>query len=60
MVTGPAHPDRAARPPAEQWWVLNGADLMSALRRARDGEDPELLYLEYIANSDREDHGRDG
>ena len=50
-------PERLTRPPAEQWWTLNGADFMAALRRCRDGEDPDLVYLEYIVNSDCTDYG---
>lgn len=42
----------SARPPAEQWWTLNGADLMGALQRAHDGDDPDVVYLELLANSD--------
>jgi len=51
-----AHPDHVARPPGKQWWVLNGADLLTALNRCHQGEDPDMVYLEYIANADMEDH----
>ncbi len=41
-------------PPIEQWWTINGADLLAAMRRAHDGDDPNLLYLELYANSETE------
>ena len=37
--------------PSEQWWTINGASLMEALERCADGESPEIMYLELIANS---------
>lgn len=39
------------RAPAEQWWVINGAEVLRALRQAQDGGDPERIYLELFANS---------
>ena len=30
---------------------------MAALRRCHDGEDPDLVYLELLANSEAEDYG---
>jgi hypothetical protein len=48
-----------ARPPAEQWWALNGADLMCALQRAHDGDLPDVVYLELLVNSDTTDYGAD-
>jgi hypothetical protein len=36
------------------WWAVSGADLLDALRRAAAGEDPDLIYAEMYANSDRE------
>lgn len=52
------HPNH---PPGEPcvsagWWVLNGALLLDLLRRARQGEDPALLYAEAYANSEIERH----
>lgn len=35
------------------WWVLEGRALLDALRRAHEGEDPDLLYAEHYANSDQ-------
>lgn len=37
--------------PAEQWWSINGQEIMNMLERAKEGESPDLLYLELIANS---------
>ncbi|HET6916615.1 MAG TPA: hypothetical protein VFH56_11050 [Acidimicrobiales bacterium] len=34
------------------WWTISGEALMDALRRAHDGEDPDLIYTEQYANSD--------
>lgn len=36
------------------WWVVSGGNLLSMLRRAHDGEDPDLIYAEEYANSDHE------
>ena len=36
------------------WWAISGDDLLAALRRANSGEDPDLLYAEFYANSDIE------
>lgn len=41
-----------ARPPTKQWWTINGQVLMDALYRCYEGEKPEIMYLELIANSD--------
>lgn len=50
----------SARPPAEHWWTINGQCLMDALGRARDGDDPSVVYLELLANSDTTDYGNEG
>jgi hypothetical protein len=43
------------------WWTISGEDLLAMLRRAYDGEDPDLLYAEAYANSDVTDYsGGDG
>lgn len=42
--------------PADQWWCINGADLMSALTRAHGGDAPGVVYLELIANSETEEN----
>lgn len=34
------------------WWAIPGETLLAMLRRAHAGEDPDLLYTEYYANSD--------
>jgi hypothetical protein len=38
----------------DQWWVINGQVLMDALHAAHKGADPDMLYLEHLANSDTE------
>lgn len=40
------------------WWTMSGGCFMEALHRANAGEDPNLIYAEYYANSDREDFRR--
>lgn len=45
--------------PDDQWWVINGADLHVALRACRDGTDPDIQYLELLANSETEDYRED-
>lgn len=41
-------------PASPGWWVLSGEDLLYALRRTHDGEDPALVYAEMYANSEHE------
>lgn len=36
------------------WWSIHSSIIQQMLRRAHQGEDPELLYIELIANSDSE------
>ncbi len=38
--------------PVNDWWVLNGEDLLGAFDRVREGDDPGVVYLELIANSE--------
>lgn len=40
------------------WWSISGEALLDLLRRAHDGEDPDLLYAEEYANAEREDVDR--
>lgn len=40
-------------PPPLGWWAISGDDLLILLRRAYAGEDPDLLYAEAYANSER-------
>jgi len=42
----------AAKAPVDQWWVINGADLMNALAAANNGDGPSIVYMELIANSE--------
>ena len=37
--------------PEEQWWCINGASLLAALRQAHEGDDPDIVYVELVANS---------
>lgn len=37
---------------SERWWVIEGEFILSLLRRAHEGESPDLLYAEAYANSD--------
>lgn len=48
-----------ARPPVEQWWTINGEDLMNALCRCHEGDHPDIVYLELLANSDSGDYGNE-
>jgi hypothetical protein len=38
--------------PSRCWWAISEDRLLDLLRRARNGEDPELLYAEEYANAD--------
>lgn len=49
--------ERLGRAPEDQWWTINGEDLLAALRRAHSGDAPEIVYLELLANSEAEDFG---
>lgn len=41
------------------WWAISGEALIEALRRASSGEDPDLLYAELYANTDRRSNDND-
>jgi hypothetical protein len=41
----------------DQWWVINGRDLMNALEEAERGTDAGIVYLELIANSEAAEDG---
>lgn len=43
------------RPPSEQWWTINGEVMLDVMHRCAQGEDPEMVYLELIANSTAEE-----
>lgn len=45
--------------PQWAWWTIYGEELMNLLKRAHDGEDPDLLYTEAYANSDVESFKED-
>lgn len=38
------------------WWSLSGEVLLTMMRRAHLGEDPDILYAELYANSDICEH----
>lgn len=41
------------------WWAMSSDAFIAALRRAFAGEDPDLIYAEWYANSDIEHPGED-
>lgn len=50
----PARTDRdgaAVMIPHDAWWTIHSSVVQEMLRRAFHGEDPDLLYVELIANS---------
>ncbi len=36
----------------ETWHVISSTDLLSMLRRCREGEDPGMVYLEEYVNAE--------
>ena len=38
--------------PSDQWWTINGQAILDALRSAHEGTDPDIVYLELMANSE--------
>lgn len=44
----------------DPWWSISQAALLAMLRRAHDGEDPDLLLAEEYANSEHEYPPGDG
>ncbi len=43
--------DMTAPEPHDAWWTIHSSVVQEMLRRAFHGEDPDLLYVELIANS---------
>lgn len=39
------------------WWTISAECFMTALRRVHAGEDPDMVYAEFYANSDVERPG---
>jgi len=37
------------------WWVISAESFREAMQRAHDGEEPDLLYVEFWANSEHRD-----
>ncbi len=40
--------------PPDTWHVIERKRLMELLRRAHEGEDPDMLYIEEYANAEHE------
>ena len=38
------------------WWCISGEELNAALHRVENGDNPEIVYLELVANSTVEDY----
>jgi hypothetical protein len=36
------------------WWTIAGEEFLRALRLVAEGDDPEMVYAEFYANSDHE------
>ena len=54
---GHRHPYRQVTEHGHDAWLVLHADVFrSLLDRARAGEDPELLYVEFVANSETENY----
>ena len=37
------------------WWCISGEQLIAALRQVAAGDDPNVVYLELLANSQSEE-----
>ena len=37
------------------WWVISSDSFREAMQRAHNGEDPQLLYVEYWVHSEHHD-----
>lgn len=35
-----------------QWWTISGSEFLRALRLVAEGNDPEMVYTEFYANSE--------
>lgn len=38
----------------ESWWVIEESQLLAALTRVQDGEDPQMVLIEMYANADQD------
>ena len=45
--------------PDQQWWTIRGDVIMQALQQAHEGTNPDIVYLELIANSESTDYGEE-
>ena len=37
--------------PTAEWWLIREDEILTALHRVHDGEDPDLLFAEMYANA---------
>lgn len=44
----------------DAWWTIHGDDFFDALVRCWEGEDPEMVYLEYYVNSETKRYDSNG
>lgn len=58
MATAPTRigVSKTVQMPDLGWWVISGEELLAALHRVHEGEDPDLAYAELYANSKVERH----
>lgn len=49
-----------AKSPFDVWWTMHGQDFLDCLVRAFEGEDPEMLYMEWYFNSERRRYDANG
>ncbi len=41
------------------WWAISGEALLEALKAVANGDDPDVVYAELYANSEREEASDD-
>jgi hypothetical protein len=44
----------------DSWWTIHAEDFFTAMVRCANGEDPEMVYLEYYVNSDTKKYDGEG
>lgn len=47
-----------SRPPSQQWWTIRGDDIMAALAKVQQGDEPWVVYAELLVNAETTDYGR--
>lgn len=60
IIIPPDKPIFVASEKHDAWWTIHSHTIQEVLHRAFWGEDPEMLYLELIANSEKEEVEGDG